>query len=136
VTRAALILAVLLATSARADDPPRVVVPGSLVETASGPVLAIPDKTDLSFGGLYISAAEARRELEHLQSVTEQRDQARQAAAQCGSSLRPFGVGLGIGLVAGSLPAALTLASSTPTRVSMAAGSAALGALLIWLSTR
>ena len=99
-------------------------------------ITTAPDQADPRWGGLYVPPALARWDVQRLEALEQERDDALKTAVQAGSVLRPVAIGLGIGLVSGGLGSAVTLNSSTTLRASMAIGPCVLGAVLIWLATR
>jgi hypothetical protein len=122
------------------DPPPGekhlVVTPGSTVTTAAGPVVAPADKSDPTFGGIYAPPDLARWDLQRLEALERERDEARAAAANAGSVLRPFAIGLGMGLVGGGLSSAVVVDKPIGVRLAVAAVPTVVGALLVWIGTR
>jgi hypothetical protein len=92
------------------------------------------DQTDPRWGGLYVPPALARWDLDWKHYVEAERDAAKALAyAAKPPGIRLLGIGFGVGVAAGGTAAAYLVGGSAGVKVASAAGSAVVGAILIYL---
>jgi hypothetical protein len=98
------------------------------------PVYLASDPADPRFGGVLTPPALARYDLDRLHRIEAERDAALKVAyAAPPPGLKLLGIGLGVGITAGGTAAAWAVDGSKGVKIAATAGSAALGALLVFL---
>jgi hypothetical protein len=92
------------------------------------------DPADPRFGGTYTSSALTRWDLDWKHHIEAERDAAKALAyAAKPPGIRLLGIGFGVGVAAGGTAAAYLVGGSAGVKVASAAGSAVVGAVLIYL---
>ena len=99
------------------------------------PTITLPaDPADARFGGVFVSPILSRWDLDRIGRLEAERDAALKVAySSSPPTFRPLVIGFGVGVAAGGTAAAYLVGGSAGVKVASAAGSAVVGAVLIYL---